>query len=401
MLGLVFIDLDRFKSINDTLGHAAGDVYLKTVATRLREALRQEDMLARWGGDEFVALLEDFEQVQEAEGILRRMQEAVGAPFVVGGQEVSPTLSIGIALFPQDAQNTTDLALAADKAMYRVKQQGRHGIAFYSIEQDLSPARSAQADRCGRHDDNCSICRDGNLAFLDLNMAFQPIVDVESATVMAYEALVRGSAGETAATVLAQVEKLNRFAFDQACRRAAITQAAEAGLLQQPDAGLCINFLPSAVYHAEVCIRATLELASHLAFPLGRIIFEVSEHDHARDPEHLKNIFREYKRLGFRTAIDDFGAGQNGLKFLTEFQPDIIKLDMALIHHIDHDPVRRAIVRGMLTVCEDLGIEIIGEGVETLGELKVLRDMGFRLFQGYLFGQPALRSLPIPAIVGS
>ncbi|WP_197457388.1 EAL domain-containing protein [Crenobacter luteus] len=155
-----------------------------------------------------------------------------------------------------------------------------------------------------------------------------------------------------------------------------------------------INFLPNAVYHAATCIRATLEAAERFDFPTERLIFEITENEQLVDKDHLKSIINEYKRQGFKTAIDDFGAGYSGLNLLAEFQPDIIKLDMALIRDIHVEPVRQAIVKGILGVCQSLGIDVIAEGIEHPDELAALQDFGVRLFQGYLFAKPGFEQLP-------
>lgn len=155
-----------------------------------------------------------------------------------------------------------------------------------------------------------------------------------------------------------------------------------------------INFLPNAVYKAETCIRATLNAARRFGFPTERLIFEITENEELVDKEHLKSIIREYKLQGFKTAIDDFGAGYSGLNLLAEFQPDIIKLDMTLVRRICTDPVRQAIVKGILGVCEALNINVIAEGVETTAELQQLLALGINLYQGYLFARPEFETLP-------
>ncbi len=221
-------------------------------------------------------------------------------------------------------------------------------------------------------------------------MAFQPIVDVNAGCVFAYEALVRGCDGSGAASVLDKVCESNRYAFDQACRIKAVELAAA---LHVP-CYLSINFLPNAVYQAATCIRATLEAARKYAFPTHQIIFEITENENLVDKNHLKSIIDEYKRQGFKTAIDDFGAGYSGLNLLAEFQPDIIKLDMALIRDIHNSKVRIAIVEGILGVCRALDIRIIAEGVESREEYLQLRSMGIELFQGYWFARPAFEQLP-------
>lgn len=239
----------------------------------------------------------------------------------------------------------------------------------------------------------CAACRDGNALGFNFTMAFQPIFDVHTQRPFAYEALVRGLNGESAAQVLSQVNDQNRYAFDQACRVKAIQRASELGLCELADCLLSINFLPNAVYRPETCIRATLKAAEEYQFPLERLMFEVTEGEQVESPEHLKNIFTEYAKRGFTTAIDDFGAGYSGLNLLARFQPHLIKLDMALTQDIAHDSVRQAIIEGICLVASKLNITIVAEGVETHSDWAVLQGYGIRYMQGYLFARPAIEHL--------
>jgi EAL domain-containing protein (putative c-di-GMP-specific phosphodiesterase class I) len=227
------------------------------------------------------------------------------------------------------------------------------------------------------------------LAF-DFSMAFQPIVDVAAAEVFAYEALVRGPRGEPAGWVFERVNDDNRYRFDQECRMRAIQLAARL----QMKTFLSINFLPNAIYHPEACMRKTIEVSAETGFPRDRLIFEVTEGERVEEHAHLLSIIRSYREQGFRTAIDDFGAGHSGLNLLAGFQPDLIKLDMALMRAIDRDRVRQAIVRGILGVAEEIGCEVIAEGIETAEELNTLRELGVRLIQGFLLARPAFERLP-------
>ena len=236
----------------------------------------------------------------------------------------------------------------------------------------------------------CSACRDGEKLEFPITMAFQPILDLARQEIFAHEALVRGATGESAGTLLARVNADNRYAFDQSCRIKAVEWAAK---LRVP-AMVSINFMPNAVYRAETCIRATLEAARRCNFPLERIIFEVTEQEQVLDIDHLTGILKAYRKQGFRTAIDDFGAGYAGLNLLADFQPDLIKLDMALIRGIDQDSVRQILVEATLQMCRKMNIRVIAEGIETTGELDALRDMGVELFQGYLFAKPGFETLP-------
>nr|WP_316851842.1 EAL domain-containing protein [Pseudomonas alcaligenes] len=221
-------------------------------------------------------------------------------------------------------------------------------------------------------------------------MAFQPIVNVAQQQIFAHEALVRGANGESAGSLLAQVNAENLYAFDQSCRITAVEWAAR---LQVP-AMVSINFMPNAVYQPETCIRATLEAARRFNFPINRIIFEVTEQEQVLDIHHLTDILRAYRKQGFMTAIDDFGAGYAGLNLLADFQPDLIKLDMELIRNIDSDSVRQILVESTLDMCRKLKVRVIAEGIETQAELQTLQQMGVELFQGYLLAKPGFQSLP-------
>jgi EAL domain-containing protein (putative c-di-GMP-specific phosphodiesterase class I) len=229
-----------------------------------------------------------------------------------------------------------------------------------------------------------------DLLSLRFAMAFQPIVDLARKEVFAYEALARGINGEPAATVFARVEKADEYAFDHVCRARAIRVAARLGM----NTCLSLNFLPNAIYHPKACIRKTLHAARQMQFPVDRIIFEITEIEPVGNVAHLAAIIREYQREGFRTAIDDFGAGYSGLGLLAELRPDFVKIDIGLTHGIGSDHVRRVIVKGIMATCRSLAIEVIAEGVETIGEMNALRDLGVRYFQGFLFARPGLETLP-------
>lgn len=237
----------------------------------------------------------------------------------------------------------------------------------------------------------CGKCKTSDAIEFDLAFAYQPIVDIETRSLFAHEALVRGPNGEGAWSVLSQVTDETRYQFDQACRVQAIKLAAELGMRES----LSINFLPNAVYQPAACIQSTFAAARAHGFPIENIIFEVTEGEKVQDRPHLVNIFREYHRFGFRTAIDDFGAGYAGLELLAEYQPDIIKLDMGLVRDIDTSKPRQAIVRGVMGMCAELGIRVLAEGIETPAERDFLRAAGVRLMQGYLFCKPAFRAIGV------
>ena len=231
----------------------------------------------------------------------------------------------------------------------------------------------------------CANCIHGGSLGFDFSMAFQPIIDLKNKQVFAQEALARGLDGESAAGVFEKVTADNLYRFDQTCRVKAIELASR----QQDDSVVSINFMPRAVYRPELCIRTTLAAAEKYSVDISRIMFEVTEGEKVDDSNHLMSILEYYKSKGFKTAIDDFGSGYSGLNMLAEFQPDLVKLDMALIRNIDKSLSRRAIVKGIIVMCSDLGIDIIAEGIETLDEKNCLLDLGIYLHQGFLYSKPS------------
>jgi EAL domain-containing protein (putative c-di-GMP-specific phosphodiesterase class I) len=274
--------------------------------------------------------------------------------------------------------------------MSMTNQEGDSSLIPLSPEPPKFQPVRLGADAATFVPDGCRDCRNRSPLDIGITMAFQPIVQASNRSIFGYEALVRGMGQEPAGVVLSKVTQDMVYSFDQTCRVTAIDLAAKLGLQGM----LSINFLPNAVYRPETCIRATLEAAEQSGFPCDRLMFEVTESERIVDSAHLKSIFLEYKRRGFTVAIDDFGAGYSGLNLLAEFQPDIIKLDMALTRGFDSDKVRQAIVSGILRVCEELSIKVIAEGVETRAEYLALMEKGVDFFQGYLFAKPGFQMLP-------
>ncbi len=251
------------------------------------------------------------------------------------------------------------------------------------------PIRPSSFAPLGEAPPGCGDCAQDERLGFEFSFAYQPIVDLSNGDIYAHEALVRGPMGEPAHTVLSQVNDANRYRFDQACRVKAIKSAVQLGLVQR----LSINFLPNAVYRPEACIRSTLAAARAHGFPIDKLIFESTEGERVGDGDWFAQIMREYRRIGFLTAIDDFGAGYAGLSLLAQFQPDVVKLDMELVRGIDTHAARQVIVANTVRMCRELGTSIIAEGIETLGEMAFLRSVGVSLMQGYLFARPSFQSL--------
>ena len=239
----------------------------------------------------------------------------------------------------------------------------------------------------------CTACRDGHEIPFPFSMAFQPVVDIETRSVYAYEALCRGPENQTAFSVLSQVTPENRYAFDQQCRVQAITLASRLGLAHT-GAKLSINFMPGAVYSPAACIQLTLRTAEACSFPLDRLIFEVTEDEEIADRDHLNAIVKEYQRHGFQIALDDFGAGYSGMQRLAEVKADVLKLDREMVRDIDTRPAAAQVVLQLRDLAAGLNMLVVAEGIETVAEYRRLRDCGISHMQGYLFARPAFEMLP-------
>ena len=249
-----------------------------------------------------------------------------------------------------------------------------------------SPETNASVLKASRR--SCSACHEARPIF-PFTMAFQPIVDIQDCRIDGYEALVRGLNGESAAQMLGQVTAESLYSFDQNCRVKAIELAAKLGIRQR----LSINFLPNAVYEPRACIQATLSAAKRTGFDPRQLTFEIVETETIADTAHLLNIINEYRRQGFKVALDDFATGYSGLSRLADLRPDIVKLDRALIKDCDQDRVRLAIVASVLALAAEIGIKVVVEGVERLGEVDALRSVGARFMQGYYFARPMLEGV--------
>lgn len=237
---------------------------------------------------------------------------------------------------------------------------------------------------------SCNKCADQKNLGFDFTMAFQPIINCKERKIFGYEALVRGLNNESAFSVIEKVTDDNRYFFDQLCRVKAIMWASKLKI----DSMLSINFLPKSIYKPERCIRTTLEAAEKYQFPTERIMFEFTEVERIDDVAFVKNIIEYYKKLGFITAIDDFGSGYSGLGLLADFQTNIAKFDMGLIRGIDKDQSRQFVIKNCLNLFKDLNITPLAEGIETAEEMHWLQEAGVELMQGYLFAKPGFESLP-------
>jgi EAL domain-containing protein (putative c-di-GMP-specific phosphodiesterase class I) len=225
-----------------------------------------------------------------------------------------------------------------------------------------------------------------------ISFAFQPIVDTVARRTVSYEALVRGTANQSAASIFDQVSHGNLHRFDGKCRDGAIALASRLGLT----CDLNLNFLPQTFYSAQRAIHDTIQTAERHNLPSNRIVLEITEGGIVEDPANFARFLNQYRALGIKLAIDDFGSGYSGLNLLADFQPEQIKLDRKLVHGIQTSGPRQAIVRAIVQVCQDLGIDLVVEGIETAEEYLWFSSAGVSLFQGYFFARPGFQCLPTP-----
>ncbi len=305
------------------------------------------------------------------------------------------------------ATSGADLRLAERPDVKERRREGRPPIVSQALvpllrdtvqfedEASSAPSPSEGADTVSQQAKACSACREG-VGIFPFTMAFQPIVDMQESRIDAYEALVRGPAGEGAGFVLGQVTPENTYAFDQACRVRAISLAARLGMDRQ----LSINFLPNAVYRPQACIQATLKAAASSGFPRDRLTFEILESETIANTDHLLAIISEYRKHGFKIALDDFATGYSGLARLAQLKPDIIKIDRELVQNCDKDRSRLAIVASLVSLGNELAVKVVIEGVEHASEVQALKSVGARFIQGFYFAKPLFEGLVHDSDIG-
>ena len=377
-----FIDLDRFKTINDTLGHAAGDQLLKTMAGRLSGALRRSDLVARLGGDEFVLLLEGGADGPDLAAVAHKLLAAIGEPLTVQGCSFLVTCSIGIARYPADGDDAATLLKHADAAMYLAKEKGKNNIQFYTAELADMAARQFELESALR----LGLARD------ELVLHFQPKVDVASGRTLGLEALVRwmhptrGLVPPADFIPLAEerglIVPLGHWVIRAACRQ--IRDWRDAGLEAPP---VAVNL--SARQFAEEGLVAGIH-ATMVQFGVtpADLEVELTESVLMADPERANEVLRELHQLGVRIAIDDFGTGYSSLSYLKRFPAETVKIDRSFISGLPGDVDDAAITQAVIAMAHSLGLNVVAEGVETSEQMNALRQLGCDEAQGYLLGRP-------------
>lgn len=379
---VLFFDLDRFKYVNDTLGHDAGDELLKIITARMAECARKGDTLARLGGDEFVLMLEEIDGEQVIAPLIRRIMERICEPVVLGEREVAVTCSVGISVYPQDATDTFTLLKYADTAMYHAKEKGRNGVERYSADMH---------SRVNEH-----LVMEFHLRrALDRNeflLQYQPLVDLRTGRIIGAEALVRWRHPElglvTPARFIPLAEEIGLIAgIGEWVMRTACTQARawhDAGFRDlQVSVNLSAQQLVRPQFESEVA-RA-LEVSGLRPQCLE---LEITESASMRSPEHTVLLLLKLKAMGIGIAIDDFGTGYSNLSYLKRFPVDRLKLDRSFVSDITGNPDDSALARAIIGMAHSLDLAVVAEGVETPTQVRQLSNYGCDEMQGYYFSPP-------------
>ncbi len=382
-VAVLFLDLDGFKRVNDSLGHSVGDELLVLIAGRLRQRIRAEDMFARLGGDEFLLVLEGIGHPEEAAGVAQDLINLLQQPFRVGsGHDLFVGASIGISLFPDDGQEMAELIRCADVAMYQAKESGRNNFKFHTVELTRA-AENRQALESRLH---------RAITAEEFELHYQPQVDVTSGRLLGFEALVRwrpeSGEGVSPAVFIPLLEEtglilaLGDWVLHEACRQAASWRAA--GL---PELPVSVNLSPRQFQHLDV-----VELVQHAlqvsGLPGELLELEITEGALMAHNQESQERLAELKALGVQLAVDDFGTGYSSLAYLSRFPIDKLKIDKSFIDGLGQDARADKIVATIIAMGQGLDLLVVAEGVETEVQLALLRGLGCDVVQGYLTGRP-------------
>lgn len=380
-LALMFIDVDRFKYINDSLGHQAGDALLVEMASRLKQALRPQDTVSRMGGDEFTLLLPQM----DAEGAAYLAQEIIArisAPCQIDGMALIVTPSIGIAMFPGDGQDVDALLQAGDTAMYRAKAAGGANFQFYKLGMHLSASRTLQLENALRW----------ALERHELELHYQPQIDLKTGRVTGCEALLRWKRPELGMVSPAEFIPIAEASglilpIGEWVLRTAVAQSRAWQGAGQPPSVMAVNI--SAVQFRQTqfpeLVRAVLDEAGLEA---GRLELELTESVVSADPEGAIRIMEQLDQLGVQLSVDDFGTGYSSLSYLKRFPIDKLKIDQSFVRDLGSDPGNALIVSGVIALARSLGLRTIAEGVETAEQVATLTREGCDEVQGYWHARP-------------
>jgi diguanylate cyclase (GGDEF)-like protein len=377
---VLFIDLDRFKLINDSFGHSTGDLLLRALSRRIRESIRSTDLLARFGGDELVLMISDVQRPEIAVAAAERILALLSKPLRIAGRDLTVTCSIGISIYPRDGEDAESLVKNADTAMYRAKELGRNNSQRYTADLSVRARASFDFESHLRH----AIQRG------ELRLYYQPIIDLENTRLYGFEALLRWQHPERgllqpseflpAAEVAGLMLPLGRWVLDHACQQAASWPVRTDSL------SVAVNLSGDQMIHTQTLTDVRHALAGSGLDP-HRLSIEITETTAMDHNESTLDLLNELRRIGIRIAIDDFGSGYSSLDYLRRFPLDQLKLDRSFVRDL-HLPGGQALSIAAIEMAHALGLEIVAEGVEDEFQLAFLRNRGCHLAQGYLFARP-------------
>ena len=380
-LAVLYIDLDRFKTINDTLGHGVGDELLRQAARRLKASLRASDTVCRQGGDEFIVLLPEVALPEDAMVVAEHIVEALRQPFPIGPHSLTVSGSVGIAVHPEDGAEGEELLKHADVAMYAAKRQGRNLAQFFQASMNEAAVRRSRVERELR----TALSRD------ELFLVLQPLVRLADQQVSGIEALVRWRhpggmvVGPDQFIDVAEdsglIVELERQVLRLACR----ARAGLAGLAEQ--ARIAVNVSALQFSQPDFC-EFVKEALDDAGLPAHCLEFEVTERLLMENTERVLATMGEFARMGVRIAIDDFGTGYSSMSYLQLFPVDKLKIDMSFVRPLARDGSSRAICQAIVSLAHSLGMKVVAEGVETEQQSAVLAELGCDEVQGYLHARP-------------
>ncbi len=381
-MAVVFIDLDRFKNINDTLGHEMGDKLLIEAAQRGLGVLRDTDTLSRQGGDEFVAVLPELEHRQDVMHVTRKLLAAICQPYQLAGHQLTVSGSAGIALYPEDGETVSELLRKADAAMYRAKDEGRNTFRFFSSEINTASLGELLLENDLR----------GALERNELVLHYQPKIDAVSGEIVGAEALMRWQHREQGvippgrfiplAEESGLIEKFGQWAIETVCAQQ--RRWLDAGVLAVP---IAVNISANQFARADFPNMIAHCLAEH-GIPPQLLELEMTESMLMRNSSHTVQVLQTLRNMHIQLSIDDFGTGYSSLSYLKQFPVQILKIDRSFVCEIDEQGERVRLASAIIAMAHELDMAVVAEGVETEAQSQYLREHGCDQFQGYLFGRP-------------
>ena len=382
-LAVMFLDLDRFKDVNDSLGHSLGDELLKAVALRLKTALRQEDSIARMGGDEFTILLANLKVPEDAAKIAQKILDVVAQPVRIEGNELFITTSVGIALYPSDGDTAEALLKNADHAMYRAKEAGRNLVQMYTQSMNTMAMERLSLENKLRH----------ALERGELSLFYQPLIRTSTQEIVGMEALLRWiRPGQEPieptefipiAEETRMIMPIGEWALRAACRQARRWQQSI-----YPTLRMSVNLSPRQFQHADL-LKMIIGALEDSGLNPGDLQLEITESAAMQNTERTIATLNRLNEMGVQLALDDFGTGHSSLSYLRRFPIHSVKIDQEFVHAIDWSAADRAIVSAIIDMARGLNLRVVAEGVETAAELAFLRNAGCEEIQGFLLGRPA------------